>query len=127
MVQNNARPPNFLATADNHFGRNICIFAMRLFYKSNLKMTEIILYYIAAINLAAFIIFGIDKLKAKRNKWRISEPTLLLFAVVGGSVGAWVGMKVFHHKTLHKKFKYGVPAILLIQIALVIYLYTRIQ
>lgn len=67
------------------------------------------------------MIYGIDKLKAKQDKWRIPEATLLLLAVVGGSIGAWIGMKVWHHKTLHKKFRYGVPAILLIQIALMAY------
>ena len=53
----------------------------------------------------------------------ISEATLLLLAVLGGSIGAWMGMKVWHHKTMHKKFKYGIPAILLIQIALMAYLH----
>ena len=80
-------------------------------------------YYLLAINAVAFIIYGIDKYKAKKAKWRISEATLLLLAVLGGSIGAWMGMKVWHHKTMHKKFKYGIPAILLIQIALMAYLH----
>ena len=80
-------------------------------------------YYLLAINAVAFIVYGIDKYKAKKAKWRISEATLLLLAVVGGSIGAWMGMKVWHHKTIHKKFKYGIPAILLIQIALMAYLH----
>ena len=80
-------------------------------------------YYLLAINAVAFIVYGIDKYKAKKAKWRISESTLLLLAVLGGSVGAWMGMKVWHHKTMHKKFKYGIPAILLIQIALMAYLH----
>ena len=80
-------------------------------------------YYLLAINAVAFIMYGIDKYKAKKAKWRISEATLLLLAVVGGSIGAWMGMKVWHHKTMHKKFKYGIPAILLIQIALMAYLH----
>ena len=79
--------------------------------------------YLLAINAVTFIMYGIDKYKAKKAKWRISEATLLLLAVLGGSVGAWVGMKVWHHKTMHKKFKYGIPAILLIQIALMAYLH----
>jgi len=79
--------------------------------------------YLLAINAVTFIVYGIDKYKAKKAKWRISEATLLLLAVLGGSVGAWVGMKVWHHKTMHKKFKYGIPAILLIQIALMAYLH----
>uniref|UniRef100_UPI00402A38B7 DUF1294 domain-containing protein n=1 Tax=Segatella hominis TaxID=2518605 RepID=UPI00402A38B7 len=54
------------------------------------------------------------------------EATLLLLAVLGGSIGAWMGMKVWHHKTMHKKFKYGIPAILLIQIALMTYLHVNL-
>ena len=77
-------------------------------------------YYLLAINAVTFIVYGIDKYKAKKAKWRISEATLLLLAVLGG---AWMGMKVWHHKTMHKKFKYGIPAILLIQIALMAYLH----
>ena len=80
-------------------------------------------YYLLAINVVAFIVYGIDKYKAKKAKWRISEATLLLLAILGGSIGAWMGMKVWHHKTKHKKFKYGIPAILLIQIALMAYLH----
>ena len=80
-------------------------------------------YYLLAINAVAFIMYGIDKYKAKKDKWRISEATLLLLAVLGGSIGAWMGMKVWHHKTMHKKFKYAIPAILLIQIALMTYLH----
>ena len=82
--------------------------------------------YLLAINAVTFIVYGIDKYKAKKAKWRISEATLLLLAVLGGSVGAWVGMKVWHHKTMHKKFKYGIPAILLIQIALMAYLHMNL-
>ena len=80
-------------------------------------------YYLLAINAVAFIVYGIDKYKAKKAKWRISEATLLLLVVVGGGIGAWMGMKVWHHKTMHEKFKYGIPAILLIQIALMAYLH----
>ena len=82
--------------------------------------------YLLAINAVTFIVYGIDKYKAKKAKWRISEATLLLLAVLGGSVGAWVGMKVWHHKTMQKKFKYGIPAILLIQIALMAYLHMNL-
>lgn len=84
---------------------------------------NITLAYLLAINVAAFLVYGIDKLKAKHAKWRISEATLLLLAAVGGSIGAWLGMKVWHHKTLHMKFRYGVPLILLLQIALIAYLH----
>ena len=82
--------------------------------------------YLLAINAVTFIVYGIDKYKAKKAKWRIPEATLLLLAVLGGSVGAWVGMKVWHHKTMHKKFKYGIPAILLIQIALMAFLHMNL-
>ena len=82
-------------------------------------------YYLLVINAVVFIMYGIDKYKAKKAKWRISEATLLLLAVLGGSIGAWMGMKVWHHKTMHKKFKYGIPAILLIQIALMAYLHMK--
>ena len=84
---------------------------------------NITLAYLLAINVAAFLVYGIDKLKAKHAKWRISEATLLLLAAVGGSIGAWLGMKVWHHKTLHMKFRYGVPLIILLQIALIAYLH----
>lgn len=76
--------------------------------------------YILIVNIVTFIIYGVDKLKAKEHWWRISESTLLLLALVGGSVGAWLGMKVWHHKTLHKKFKYGVPTIFILQVAAIL-------
>ena len=82
-------------------------------------------YYLLGINAVTFIVYGIDKYKAKKAKWRIPEAILLLLAVFGGSIGAWMGMKVWHHKTMHKKFKYGIPAILLIQIALMAYLHMK--
>ena len=75
------------------------------------------LIYLAAVNVVTFFTYGIDKWKAKKARRRISEATLLGLAVIGGSIGAWIGIKIWHHKTLHKKFKYGVPLILLLQIA----------
>ena len=86
---------------------------------------QLILIYLLAINVFAFFLYGIDKWKAKRSKWRISEMTLLSIAVIGGSVGAWIGMKVWHHKTMHKKFKYGIPLILFAQIAIVLFISFR--
>ena len=82
-------------------------------------MTQTIVYYLIALNIVTFFVYGIDKWKAKRAKWRISEATLLLLSVLGGSIGALLGMKIWHHKTMHKKFKYGLPLILLAQIALI--------
>lgn len=84
---------------------------------------EILAYYLLAINIVTFFVYGIDKYKARKEKWRISEATLLMLAAIGGSIGALLGMKTWHHKTKHKKFKYGVPAILLLQIILTVYLY----
>lgn len=85
-------------------------------------MVKVLIVYLVVINLVTFIMYGIDKYKAKKAKWRIPESTLLWMAAVGGSIGAWVGMRAWHHKTLHKKFKFGVPAILLLHLALVVYL-----
>ena len=82
---------------------------------------HIALAYLVLVNVVAFFIYGIDKWKAKHSKWRISETTLLLLAVIGGSIGAGLGMLAWHHKTLHKKFRYGIPAILLAQIALTVW------
>ena len=82
-------------------------------------MTETIVYILIGINVLTFIVYGIDKWKAKRAKWRIRESALLGLAVLGGSIGALLGMKVWHHKTMHKKFKYGLPLILIAQIALI--------
>ena len=90
-------------------------------WKEHTSLT-IAIYYLAGINIITFAIYGIDKLKAKAKQWRISEATLLLSAVLGGSIGAWLGMKIWHHKTLHKKFKYGVPAIIFLQISLLFWL-----
>lgn len=76
--------------------------------------------YLLAVNLVAFLLFGIDKFKAKHHRWRISEAALLWLSVLGGSIGAWAGMLVWHHKTMHGKFKYGIPLILVMQVAGVI-------
>jgi uncharacterized membrane protein YsdA (DUF1294 family) len=88
---------------------------------------EIIIGYAVAINVFTWILFGIDKWKAQRNKWRIPEATLLTCAAVGGSIGALCGMYLFHHKTKHKKFFLGVPFILFLQIAAIVYFYADIR
>ena len=86
---------------------------------------QIILIYLVAMNVVTFFAYGIDKWKAKRSKWRISEATLLGMAVIGGSIGAWLGMRVWHHKTMHKKFQFGIPLIIVVQIALVIWIISK--
>ena len=85
-------------------------------------MLAIISGILLTLNLLTFIIYGIDKFKAKKAKWRIPESTLLLLAVFGGSIGAWLGLQVWRHKTQHKKFYIGIPVIIVVQIALSIYL-----
>ena len=106
---------------------------------------QLILIYLVTINVATFFTYGIDKwkaaskrelsqtrlesaehkqfrskTKAKKSLWRIRESALLGLAILGGSIGAWLGMKVWHHKTMHKKFKYGIPLILIAQIVLLL-------
>ena len=88
-----------------------------------MNLHSLIMYYLLTMNVVAFASFGIDKYKAKRGLWRISEATLLLLAVVGGSIGALMGMRIWHHKTQHAKFRYGLPLIILAQIALIYYLH----
>jgi len=83
-----------------------------------MKPIWIILIYLAIVNIVTFCLFGIDKRKAKRDKWRTEESTLLWWAAAGGSIGALLGMKAWHHKTLHRKFTWGVPAILIAQIVI---------
>ena len=79
--------------------------------------------YLLVMNLVTFFVFGLDKWKAKRKTKneavrRVPEKTLFLLAAFGGSVGALVGMRVFHHKTLHRSFRFGIPAILLLQLVI---------
>lgn len=84
------------------------------------------LLYLLLINAAAFVLMLVDKVKAKKNRWRISEQTLMLSAALGGSVGALLGMYTFRHKTRHIKFTLGVPAILIAQLALAAWLILKI-
>lgn len=83
-----------------------------------------ILIYLILINLITFLTYAADKQKAKKNKWRIPEKTLISLALIGGSIGAWLGMQTFRHKTQKPKFKIGVPCIILFQTAILAYLYT---
>ena len=86
---------------------------------------RLLLYYLLAANLLTFVIYGIDKHKARHNHWRVREASLMLLAALGGSIGALMAMHLFHHKTQHKKFRYGVPAILIIQLAITAFCYYR--
>lgn len=74
------------------------------------------LIYLLIVNAVSFLLMLIDKQKAKKKKWRIPEATLMGFAAIGGSIGALMGMYTFRHKTLHKKFTLGIPAILIVQL-----------
>lgn len=84
-------------------------------------MMKYCLLYIVILNIISFFLMGIDKRKAKKQRWRISEKTLLLCAAFGGSIGILFGMTCFHHKTKKKKFSFGVPFLLLFQCILLFY------
>ena len=83
---------------------------------------HILLIYLAVINLVGFLIMGVDKLRAKKQVWRVPEKSLFLVAALGGSIGTNAGMYVFRHKTKHWYFVIGMPLILIAQIALVVWL-----
>lgn len=78
---------------------------------------KLLLAWLLAVNGAAFLLMGADKRRAKRERWRISEKTLFLPALLGGTPGAIAGMHLFRHKTKHWYFRYGLPALLLVQVA----------
>ena len=82
--------------------------------------------YLAAVNLAAFALMGLDKRRARRGDWRISEKALFLPAVLGGALGGLLGMRVFHHKTKHWYFRFGMPALLIVQVILAGWIAARI-
>lgn len=85
-------------------------------------LTAALLLYLAAVNVATFLVYGSDKRRAKKDKRRVPEKTLFLLALIGGSVGAWAGMYAFRHKTRHWYFVWGIPAIVLAQVALAVWL-----
>jgi uncharacterized membrane protein YsdA (DUF1294 family) len=89
-------------------------------------MMDILFLYLAIINAAAFVLMLADKRKAIKNRWRIPERTLILSALFGGSIGALLGMYTFRHKTKHLKFTLGIPAILIAQISLAIWIFQKI-
>ena len=88
-------------------------------------MIRYLLWYLAAVNLVTFTVYGVDKAKARRGAWRVPEKTLFLLPLLGGSLGALLGMLTFRHKTKHWYFVWGVPAILLAQAALAAWLLYR--
>ena len=90
-----------------------------------MELTKIELVYLLVMNAVGFAVMGMDKYKAIKGRWRVPEKTLFLLSILGGSVGTWAGMYAFRHKTKHWYFVIGMPAILFIQIALVIYLNLR--
>lgn len=81
--------------------------------------------YLAVINIITFVTYYIDKQKAKKNKWRISEATLLGMAAIGGVLGAYAGMKIFRHKTKHLKFTITVPVLGIVWIAILVFLLVK--
>lgn len=89
---------------------------MRLWKEDMTRLEMGILGYLCIVNVLGFLMMGIDKWKARHKRWRISEKTLFFGAILGGSLGAWAGMYVFHHKTRHWYFVMGMPLILATQI-----------
>lgn len=86
---------------------------------------KLLLVYLLVLNIIGFIMMGIDKRRAKKGKWRISEARLMLCVVFGGSIGAFLGMKCFRHKTKHPKFYVGIPVILVVQVLAVVWVWMK--
>lgn len=84
-------------------------------------MEEILFIYLIISNVITFAIYGIDKWKAQHNRWRVPESALILLAIIGGSLGALLAMRLFHHKTKKNKFAFGIPIILVLQISAMIF------
>ena len=82
----------------------------------------ILFAYLLILNLIGFLFMGLDKFKARKRRWRIPEARLFLLAAIGGSLGIWMGMSVFRHKTKHLAFQLGIPGILLGQVVLIVVL-----
>ena len=82
---------------------------------------ELLIIYLLVVNIATFIIYGIDKWKAHYNRWRVPEAVLIFLALIGGSPSAILAMRMFHHKTQKNKFAFGIPIILFLQLAALIF------
>ena len=89
-------------------------------------MRLLLIIYVAVMSLIAFAAFGLDKYKAKTDKWRTPEKTLFLLAIIGGGIGAFLGMQVFRHKTKHQQFVIGIPLIMIAQLALIAWLWIKV-
>lgn len=87
-------------------------------------MSNVILIYLLTVNAIGFLLMTVDKYKARKNLWRIPESTLMTVAIIGGSIGSLIGMYTVRHKTKHLKFTVGIPVILVLQIAAVIWILT---
>lgn len=88
-----------------------------------MNVLEYIALYLLIVNIVGFLFMGIDKLKSKKRTWRIPEANLFLIALIGGSIGSIAGMYLFRHKTRHWYFVVGMPLILILQIALVVFIH----
>ena len=88
-----------------------------------MDIKDILLYllwvYLGIVNVAGFILPAVDKRRAKKDKWRIRESTLFIISALGGSVAMYISMRLFHHKTKHKRFMIGIPAIIVLQLGAV--------
>ena len=87
---------------------------------------KLVIYYLLLINAAGLLLMLTDKQKAKRGLWRIPEATLMGVAAAGGSLGTYLGMRLFRHKTKHPKFSIGVPLLLSVHVILGVVIYTRL-
>ncbi len=88
-------------------------------------VTLVVLAYLAVMTIVGLIVMKADKTKAEKNKWRIKEATLFLISAIGGSLGTWAGMYLFRHKTKHWYFVVGMPLILILHIALLVFLFSK--
>ena len=88
--------------------------------RSGLTAGKVVLLGLIGLNLFTFLLYGLDKYKSRRRMWRVSESTLLLFALAGGSLGAWMGMHLWHQQPLHRKFRISVPLIIVLQVAAIL-------
>lgn len=87
-------------------------------------LTKIFVLYLIGMNLYGFCLMGWDKKKARKDQWRVPEKKLLSVALFGGSLGCWIGMQEFRHKTKHRIFSVGIPVIFFVQLVILLYLFT---